>query len=373
MDENQFSWRSMIQQQNWQEDMINKYETPAAQVRMYKEAGLNPYQIGEQGVNVNTPSSPGGMSSASVNSGPDIMGVLSSIVGIALQKEQNDIARTNAEANYIKADSESYKNYVDAGLSDVNRQIQEINLKYADIEKQLSVYKTREEINNIIEDTKLKGTQIEVNGQQIDLMVSQEWLNQSNYDLNVQKILESKANVEKILSSANLDRWNAKKIEEMLPYEKAFTAAQTELANAKTETEKADAKLKLAQASKTYVDEMYQRRMMASGYIESLARKTENESMTEASRREYLNAKTDFTEAATTGQQIDNIVAGATIASKILKSYTVDLFTPSRSSSTEIIKNPDGSIIKKGSSSLNYNYPDMPDPLSKVPGKFRKK
>lgn len=228
MDENQFSWRSMIQQQNWQEDMINKYETPAAQVRMYKEAGLNPYQIGEQGVNVNTPSSPGGMSSASVNSGSDLSSIISAIAQLALQKgnlenqqKQTDIAAYNAETQRISATAGARKDNADAEGREIQNYIDE-NTKDMQIElRGLNIEQVKANIANVnqnTEESKERIDQIKATIRQID----------KNIELTDKQIQD-------LTQLIDIHRLEKEKLEAVKPYFARMAAAELALTEARTE------------------------------------------------------------------------------------------------------------------------------------------
>ena len=340
---NTFNAEQAELQRTWAEGMYQRYNTISAQRKQWEDAGFNPAMAMTGGNAVQpAPTSGSSASSVSPDSSPNVLiGLLSTVINAIQTKRQQDIENKKVDNLGELQKTQGKLAETQAGLTDTKNQLEQINLKYADAEKQLGLYKTREQINNIIEDTKLKGTQIDVNGEQINLMVTQEWLNQSNYDLNTQKILESQAQVEKILSSANLDRWSARKIEELLPYEKAFTEAQTVLANAKTDTEKADAGLKLQQASKALVDTMYQKRMLEGGYVEALIDKTENEAVATERKGQFFKARTAQTYIQGVGDAADSIVAVGTIGSKLIRAYTVDLL---KGGSTTTFRNSKGDI-----------------------------
>ena len=321
----------------WAEDMYYANNTISAQRKQWEDAGFNP-AMAMNGGNVVQPAPTTSSSASSVSPGssPNVLiGLLSTVINAIQTRAQLNIENKKADNLGELQKTQGKLAETQAGLTETKNQLEQINLKYADVEKQLGLYKTREQINNIIEDTKLKGTQIEVNGEQINLMVTQEWLNQSNYDLNTQKILESQAQVEKILSSANLDRWSARKIEELLPYEKEFTAAQTVLANAKTDTEKADAGLKLQQTAKSLVDTMYQKKMLDEGYVEAIIDKTEKEASATERKGQFFKARTAQTYTQIVGDAADSVVAVGTIVSKLIKAYTVDLFKGSTTTYTD--------------------------------------
>lgn len=317
-------------QRAWAEGMYQRYNTISAQRQQWEDAGFNPAMAMTGGNAVQpAPTSASSASSVSPSAEPSfLMSLLSTVIGAIQNKRHLDIEDK-------KADNLGELQKAEAGLTETKNAIEKINEQYAEIQKQLEVSKTREQINNIIEDTRLKGTEILVNGERINLMVSQEWLNQSNYDLNTQKILESEAMVEKLSASANLDRWNARKIEEMLPLEKAFTEAQTQLANARTDTERTQAKLNLENASKAFVDGMAQRHMIYSGYYEAQTDKLLQDTATGKAREGYLKAGTGKLEAETEEAKASALVAKATVFSKIFKSYTTDLFTGSTTTYTD--------------------------------------
>lgn len=81
----------MRKQQQWQEDMYNKYQSPEAMMRQYKNAGLNPYLLGNEGSVGSIPSS---SSAPMPNASAPSMGYGSAVA----QQEQ-----TNASLEYYSA------------------------------------------------------------------------------------------------------------------------------------------------------------------------------------------------------------------------------------------------------------------------------
>ena len=337
----------------WAEDMYYRNNTISAQRKQWEDAGFNPAMAMSGGNAVQpAPTSSSSASSVSPDSSPNVLiGLLSTVINAIQNKRQMDIENKKVDNLGELQKTQGKLAETQAGLNDTKNHLEQINLKYADAEKQLSLYKIREQINNLIEDTTLKGTQVQVGKANISLMETQEALNASNMALNCQKILESEANVEKLAASANLDRWNARKIEEMLPYDKALTEAQTQLANAKTDTERTQAKLNLENASKAYVDGMAQRHMIISGYYEAQTDKLVQETLTGKAREQYLKAGTEKLSAEAQQARADATVATATVLSKVFKAYTIDLLTPGGSTTTTY--NSKGEVVSSSTTVPN--------------------
>ena len=93
------------QQQQWQEDMYNKYQSPEALMRQYKSAGLNPFLLGE---NVGTGSVP------STSAGGSVSGHMPDFSGHLAAMQQADSAKMLSAASSGNQRAQTITNFVSA-------------------------------------------------------------------------------------------------------------------------------------------------------------------------------------------------------------------------------------------------------------------
>lgn len=163
----------------WQEDFYNQYESPAAKMRQYEEAGLNPALMygGATGASsVPSTSSPSG-SSASVGLPESGVGSLLSFIldAVGLKSQIN---KNNADADNAEADAENKR--ADTGLKQQQKEWNpklfqsEINKNEANAANLLAGVKVAEEqVNKLIADENLIASQINLNEQQAQLILQQ--------------------------------------------------------------------------------------------------------------------------------------------------------------------------------------------------------
>lgn len=109
--------QQILNQEEWERkiDFYSRFESPSAQVRQYKEAGLNPMLLGGSGASVSASGGVGSPGSASAQASSGVLGsILGSILGMvtkfkqistekALTSESNDIRRYAAETERLQA------------------------------------------------------------------------------------------------------------------------------------------------------------------------------------------------------------------------------------------------------------------------------
>ena len=122
---------------DWQEDMYNKYSSPSAMVQQYKDAGLNPALMFNNGQSVgqgfNT-SSPSGAQATLINPADNLLSKLQSIVQLKEMIENNKSQRDlqAAQANELNSRSslnQSNINLNSANVNKINNEIEEIKAR----------------------------------------------------------------------------------------------------------------------------------------------------------------------------------------------------------------------------------------------------
>lgn len=252
----------------YQEYLYNTYESPAAMVRQYNEAGLNPAMMYSGGQSFASPASSGAQSLGNGSQGtqePTGLDILSAILGlvgqfgdvggkladvgsnVSLRRSQADLNKS--QENYYNTQSEKVK--TDTALNN-------IRIKYEDIRLSLENEKTRKQIDEslarcrkIASDINLNNSMIEVNGSKIAL----------NHSLADEA--DSKAMLSQ--SQAFLANAEREKLERLLPYFEQYQAAEVRFKEAQTEESKARAKNALAEAGLKAIEEMKQQQLLDKG------------------------------------------------------------------------------------------------------------
>lgn len=240
-----FSSMEAEKQRDWEEMMYNKYETVGAQVHQMSAAGLNPALLY------------GGVSSGSVGSGASAgsAGMASSPVSPAGSASVGDLGAGISNlpggqlmmemlgmfVNGIGSVSRIYDQYRDARLKkqqenyystlgenvaadtrnkQLETQMREIDLQYADAFKQLGLTETGVRISNLdaqrqkyLADVDLALSQVKVNEGRMRVMDSEVALNYKNIDVADQKIVNMA--VEAALNNGKLHQ-----IQELLVWQK---------------------------------------------------------------------------------------------------------------------------------------------------------
>ena len=158
------------------EDMYNKYQSPAAQVRLYRQAGLNPNLLGNgaasgspQAGQVDTDASKYGMTSKenmAALAGQAIRDAVGGIQNYLMNdaKISNDVAsaealRAQANLNDLKAEGQKIQNSLDEVLS--SYRVEEMNQNNAlraielDVQNRYALINARAKYQNMLENTYL--------------------------------------------------------------------------------------------------------------------------------------------------------------------------------------------------------------------------
>lgn len=210
----------------WQQ--TNEYNSPAAQVQRMREAGLNPLNYGLDGSSASPMEAAQSLgydrASASAFTNPLQAGLQSALAVRSLQK---DIDVKNAQIDKLKADTSGVE--LDNEFKD---KVMDARVAAENLGNEL----TKEQISNAKK-------QREVMEQDVKKKIAE-----------TDNELEKKALIQ---AEVALKKASEKELIELLPYKKLLSEAQTEAQK--------------AAASLSYLHALYQRKLIDSGYIDSLA------------------------------------------------------------------------------------------------------
>lgn len=237
-----------------QQDFYDTRQSPAAMVRQYQEAGLNPALLagGVSGSSSPQSSPSGSAASAHSSSLPPMVDVMKSIVD--LQAIKASIAESKARADKTEAESEKIRKetswidtYNTTSIESMKSGIEQVksNIEVNEQSVQESLQRVQESLKRMDK----MDSEIEVNGAVVDLHGSQQVLN------------ESRAAVEKM---------NAKQIELLLPYIQARQEAEIALTNAKTDEAKYNAESAMYDANLKMLKSLVESKLIDSSYYDSV-------------------------------------------------------------------------------------------------------
>lgn len=107
--EQQLANQQLLNQEEYDRkiDFYERYESPEARVRQYKEAGLNPMLLAGSGAGVSASGGVGSAGSASTASpsGGNPLGFIEAIAGLSMRLKQIDIERQDAETRRFDAET----------------------------------------------------------------------------------------------------------------------------------------------------------------------------------------------------------------------------------------------------------------------------
>ena len=234
---NEFNAAEAQKARDFEVQMYEQYESPAAMIRQYEEAGLNPALMYEG----YSPSAVGGnaqASSVSPTPNNELMSMLSGVLGIVSAKQQIDLNKANIRN--IDAATEGQR------IDNANKQMgydKQFALADANIEKiQSEIEKNSAEVNKTIQDIRESESRVELNGTEKEVKESQKVLN-------------------------NL---NAENLRQILPYVQKVQEAQLALTNAQTSAQRAQAEKTLNDAEGSMLSNMVQYRLLDNGYYETM-------------------------------------------------------------------------------------------------------
>lgn len=244
-----------------QVQFYEQYQSIGAQMRQYKENGLNPALLAggvQPSASMPSTSVPSGaMPSGSTAHASSPMSESLNLPQIFAQfldfkKLKSEIDLNEAQASKYRSDAA----YTDKQSSWVDA------LSSIDVEKtQQDIRESEERVNNLIASTAKLYSDIDVNNKTIEigdarisLMGSQEVLNQTQ---------------------AALNRLNAQQMSILMPYVKARAEAELAYTQAKTEEAKASAERQLHESSFVLLQQMKEQKLIDGGYYDSVVTNAE--------------------------------------------------------------------------------------------------
>lgn len=231
-----------------QVNFYEKYQSIGAQIRQYKENGLNPALLAD-GVSPSssapTSSAPSSASASGSSPSSNPMALVSFVMQLAGIKSQID--KTKAETEKTKKET--------SWIDDINTTNVD-NLMSMIAERQSNIQKNSAQVNQIsqsiaesVKRCSVMDSQINVNESVVDLNLSQSQLN------------EVKAHVENL---------NAQSIAKMLPYIEARQEAEIALTNAKTTESKFMAEQLMYEANLKMLKGLVEADLISKGYYDSV-------------------------------------------------------------------------------------------------------
>lgn len=186
---------------DWNERMYNMYQSPEAQMRQYREAGLNPALMYQGGVDINGPSGGSAASASGADGGEDpqsgferVMGVMSqflnmltgaSSIGQSVVQLKNQTSETRATVEEKKAHAANLE--ADTAGKQLSNQITAAfgmaDAYYKNEQSKASIAATYQGIRESASRISLNDSTIELNGEKIQVAKSEAGLNWAKANL----------------------------------------------------------------------------------------------------------------------------------------------------------------------------------------------
>lgn len=334
---NQFSAEQADLAYQRQREFYQDFQSPEAQMRSQmagmQSLGINPaLMYGGSMPSGGGSSSPSAPSSVAPTSGES----LGSFITVMLNAAKLGAEIKNINADTRLKDTGANRNESETTGIDIENWIKEQTKGFAVVAAELKNEETRKRIDNIIADSTLKGSQLIVNGKQIDYLTSQIELNGSIVAVNdstiakqTQEILESEARVYEITSKIRLNNANAANIEAITPYMSEYYDSLIALQDAKTDEAKEHAALLIASTSEKVLEVAKDKKLLDEGYyddlIDEMHFKTDtaaSESAQAAVSAKNASAETALSNASAVVQMLSSLIgafAGAGIGYRQFK------------------------------------------------------
>lgn len=323
---NQFSASQADLAYQRQREFYQDFQSPEAQMRSQmngmQSLGVNPAMMyGGSMPSGGGSSSPLSASSVSPSSGES----LGSFISVML-----NALKVGAEIKNINADTRLKTTGADKNVSettgiDISNWIKDQTKGFEVLKSDLQNKEIRAKIDNLIADSTLKGSQLIVNGKQIDYLASMIEVNSSIVEVNqstiskqTQEILESEARVNEITSKIRLNNANADNIEAITPYMSDYYDSLIALQDAHTDEAKEHAALLVKSTAVKALEVAKEKKLLDEGYYDDLIDKLHFDTDTAASQsaEAEVGAKNAATDAA-----ISNVSAVVQIITSIISAF----------------------------------------------------
>lgn len=305
---NQFSSEQADIAYQRQRDFYQDFQSPEAQMRSQmsgmQSLGVNPaLMYGGTMPSGGGSSSPSSPSSVAPTSGES----LGSFISVMLNALKVGAEIKNINADTRLKDSGANKNRSETTGIDIANWIKEQTKGFEVVAAELKNNETRKRIDNIVADSTLKGSQLIVNGKQVDYLTSQIELNGSIVAVNdstiakqTQEILESESRVNEIASKIRLNNANSANIEAITPYMSEYYDSLIALQDARTDEAKEHAALLIQSTAEKVLEVAKDKKLLDEGYYDDLIDEMHFKADTAASDsvRAAISAKNAATETS---------------------------------------------------------------------------
>lgn len=282
----QYELNKISQQQQWQEDMYNRYQSLPAQVRQMRQAGLNPALMYGGGASVGSVSSGGAVGgspaggNSPMKSSETMQQVMSSLMslltggaqvarGISDVRQQQfenvnisqDTNLKRAEADKVFAEEQKVRTETD--LLGIDKQLKSIDLEFSRAFKEIQLDSYRADLDRIKADTlktfsdiDVNDSTISVNGHRIDLMASEMDRNDAEaYLVNMRSMTE---------------RLTQEQLRIMLQYTRDFAEADLKVRTATSAQLSAQAENQMQQARLSMLEYVKTESLMDAGWVDEV-------------------------------------------------------------------------------------------------------
>lgn len=261
-----------------QKEFYQEFQSPEAQMKSQmagmQSLGVNPaLMYGGSMPSGGGSSSPAAPSSVSPSSGES----LGSLISVMLNAAKVGAEIKNINADTRLKDTSASRNESETTGIDIANWIKKQTAGFEVVSAELKNEETRKRIDNIVADSSLKGSQLIVNGKQVDYLASQIELNGSIVAVNdstiakqTQEILESKERVSEIASKIRLNNANSANIEAITPYMSEYYDSLIALQDARTEEAQEHASLLIASTSQKVLEVAKDKKLLDEGYYDDL-------------------------------------------------------------------------------------------------------
>lgn len=287
----QFQINQQNAQNQWSEEMYNKYQSPQAIVDQYQKAGLNSalmYGSGASGGQISGgASNPAGgttgraaLQTEGIQIAQQVISLLTGVgsVGSQIGDTVSSIKLRGSQQNEADARASLYRTQEENTAWDtINKRLdaeyKKVNNFYAKARNEAELAKlwseaglNKAKLSEIASHISLNNSIIEMNGQRIELMKIEGDQKQSEIVLNQAKT-----------TLANLD---AAKASAMLPYVEAMQKADLALKEAQGTAAQADAEKRYADAAGVLLDNAKKQGLLDAGIVDQEIKKMKNERWT---------------------------------------------------------------------------------------------